>query len=108
MYPYFESGNIAISTQSHLFIVAPSGGTNWTGTVAEGPAMSVRQKGDVVHITCTGNHEDDLKVFDAAGRLQAEWLAMAGNTMTWMVEDWSPGVYVIRGSGGLQHRFIVD
>ena len=107
VYPYFESGNIAISTQSHLFIVAPSGGTIGVGEAWEEPAMSVRQEGDVVHITCTGYHEEDLMVFDAAGRLQAEWLAMAGTTMSWMVEDWSPGVYVIRGSGGLQHRFIV-
>lgn len=108
VYPYFESGNIAISTQSHLFVVAPPGGISTSGVELDAPSMEVGQEGDMILVTCHGQHGGNLKVFDSAGRIQAEWLAMADVTMRWTVSDWPSGMYVIRGSGGEQHRFVLD
>ena len=105
VYPYFESGNIAISTQSHLFIVAPS---EPLSVVHEASlSLDLRMGNGVVQMTCDGFDMQTLSVFDAMGRLKTEWLALPGGTMTWAVSDWAPGVYVVRSTNGAQARFVV-
>ena len=105
VYPYFESGNIAISTQSHLFIVAPS---EPLSAVHEASlSLDLRMGNGVVQMTCDGFDMQTLSVFDAMGRLKTEWLALPGGTMTWAVSDWAPGVYVVRSTNGAQARFVV-
>lgn len=109
VYPYFESGNIAISTQSHLFIVRPSGAPS--GLLAEEmvvqPQLQVWTAHGEVQVQAEGLNSDRLFVFDAQGRKQAEWWAPAGATMTWFTSDWAPGVYVVRSECGLQNRFVI-
>jgi choice-of-anchor B domain-containing protein len=108
VYPYFESGNIAISTQSHLFVVAPSEPVSGVQESASAAALDVRSGDGIIYTTLGASQSQNLKVFDALGRLKAEWLALPEVTMQWMVSDWDPGVYVVRSADGAQARFVVD
>ena len=107
VYPYFGSGNIAISTQSHLFIVRPSvpfSGIESSETPAE-VSLTVSTAAGYVVVHADGA-PGTMRVFDATGRQQAEWPGVAGTT-TWMVDDWASGVYTLRTEAGLQARFAV-
>ena len=108
VYPYFESGNIAISTQSHLFVVAPSASVSAVGEVPLAPSLSVRVDGGVVHLNMQFPTQESLQVYDAAGRLKAEWLVMPNAASHWFVSDWEPGVYVVRSASGAQARFVLQ
>lgn len=107
VYPYFESGNIAISTQTHLFIVRPSvpfSGIESTDTAPE-VSLTVSTAPGCVKVHADGV-PGTMRVFDSTGRQQAEWPGLAGTT-TWMVDDWAAGVYTLRTEAGLQVRFTV-
>ncbi len=108
VYPYFESGNIAISTQSHLFVVAPSATVSAVTESPEASALDLRMGEGVIHTMYTSAERQTLQVFDAMGRLRAEWPTWPDMAMTWVVSDWDPGVYVVRGRDGVQARFVLD
>ena len=108
VYPYFESGNIAISTQSHLFVVAPSATVSSVIESPEASALDLRMGEGVIHTTYASAERQTLQVFDAMGRLRAEWPTWPGIPMTWVVSDWDSGVYVVRGRDGAQARFVLD
>lgn len=110
VYPYFESGNIAISTQSHMFVVRPSGGVF---QVQEPSVVSVEAELKVwtepgrLHVKMEGGQSGPLFVFDAMGRPCAEWRVHPGGTSTWFVDDWPAGSYIAKTRDGLQCRFIL-
>lgn len=107
VYPYFESGNIAISTQSHLFVVRLN--ESFSG-VAENHAISplnIQYEQGLVHVSAPTTVSERLWVYDAMGRQKAEWLMMPDRSATWYVSDWATGTYVVRGQSGWQGRFIV-
>ena len=103
VYPYFESGNIAISTQSHFFMVRPSGGTS---TVVEenAPALAIQSQSgrQSVH---SGRAELAI-VLDATGRQVAKWPLSASGWSTFLTEGWPTGTYVVRTASGRTARFI--
>jgi hypothetical protein len=70
--------------------------------------LDVRSGDGIIYTTLGASQSQNLKVFDALGRLKAEWLALPEVTMQWMVSDWDPGVYVVRSADGAQARFVVD
>ncbi len=108
VYPYFESGNIAISTQSHLFVVAFSEPVAGIQEATPSTALQVSMANGSLQMLMSGAQSQSLQVFDATGRRRAEWWALPDVTMHWMVSDWSPGVYVVRSADGAQARFVVD
>lgn len=108
VYPYFESGNIAISTQSHLFVVAPSASVIAVEEAPQVPALGVRVEEGVVHLDAQALSQESLQVYDAAGRLKAEWFVMPNTASRWFVSDWESGVYVVRSSSGAQARFVLQ
>lgn len=107
VYPYFESGNIAISTQSHLFIVHPSAPFASVVERTGSTSLEVMYGEGVVTVEAGPGLTGELKVFDSSGRLQAEWKALEGRSH-WFVQDWPTGVYVLRHASGLQQRFLVE
>lgn len=107
VYPYFSSGNIAISTQSHLFVVRPSTLPSATGQVATPGALSLRVAEGRVHIGPDPHLQGSLMVFDAGGRLRAEWPVRPGVPSVWMVSDWGPGVYLLKSGDGRMQRFVL-
>ena len=106
VYPYFPSGNVAISTQSHFFMVRPSGLVD----VISGPAavepevMLHAEEGQIrVRSTCAGT----ARVYDVMGRHQADWPMQAGGWSTFRTEGWSPGAYVIKTNWGASEAFLI-
>ena len=108
VYPYFESGNIAISTQSHLFVVRASEPFSHVGEVAPEPGLSLHCSDGVVRLTSGAAVQERCYVFDAMGRQQAEWMSFPGVTTNWFVSDWPKGVYVVRTESGGQGRFSLN
>jgi choice-of-anchor B domain-containing protein len=108
VYPYFESGNIAISTQSHMFVVRPSEGLNSVWEPSRAPSLHIWSESGRVHIQMEGAADGPLLIFDAKGRRCAEWPVLSGRTSTWFVPEWPAGVYVARTKEGLQRRFILQ
>lgn len=107
VYPYFESGNVAISTQSHLFVVRPTGFASAVTPLEEAAFLTLTVENGEVQVHAGGTLGGPLYVFDAMGRKQAEWPVLQGAVSTWFVDGWAPGVYIVRSESGLQRRFTV-
>lgn len=103
VYPYFESGNIAISTQSHFFMVRPSG-PNISVEEEAAPALAIHARDGVLAIH-SGLAERAI-VLDAAGRRHAEWPLSGAGWTTFLTEGWPSGTYVVRTESGRTARFI--
>ena len=106
VYPYFESGNIAISTQSHFFMVRPSGLTSVGEPEAPSdPVLNVHMgEGQIRILSGTAIM---AKVFDAMGRHQADWPLQAGGWSTFLTEDWAQGTYVVKTAAGASQVFVI-
>ena len=107
VYPYFESGNTAISTQSHLFIVRLNEGFSEVMERGPGAALEIRYERGRVHVSAPTEVSERLWVYDAMGRQKAEWIMMPNKSATWYVSDWATGSYIVRGESGWQGRFTV-
>lgn len=105
VYPYFESGNIAISTQSHLFMVRPSGlasasepmplEAEWRIEVGDGWAR--------IHT----NERGIATVLDMTGRIQTEFPLVGAGGHTMLTEGWPTGAYVVVLPSGQRGRWMV-
>lgn len=105
VYPFFESGNIAISTQSHFFMVRPSSLSEVIEPLQE-VALTLGMEAGSVRIQ--SGLSERAWVFDAMGRIQAEWPLVAGGWSTYLTPDWPAGTYVLRTESGRMARFIRD
>lgn len=108
VYPYFESGNIAISTQSHMFVVRPSEGPIQVQEPMIEPELHIWSEPGKINVSAEGGVSGPLLVYDAMGRPCAEWRVQPGVISTWFVTDWPTGAYVAKTKDGLQRRFIVE
>ena len=114
-YPFFESGNVAVSTFTHFFMVQPSEAIapNPSGVssqvlaqnelvISPNPAQDLIQLQGYLQ---TG----DVKVFDLEGRLVKQWVALpAAIGMNLLVSDMEPGFYVLTTSTGQSARFVIE
>ena len=89
-------------------MVAPSATVSTVIESPEASALDLRMGEGVIHTTYASAERQTLQVFDAMGRLRAEWPTWPGMSMTWVVSDWDSGVYVVRGRDGAQARFVLD
>lgn len=106
VYPYFESGNIAISTQSHFFMVRPSGLTS----IVEPEALSapvLKVNTGEGHVRILSGSATTAMVFDSMGRHQANWPLQAGGWSTFLTEGWARGTYVVKTAAGASQAFVV-
>lgn len=104
VYPYFESGNIAISTQSHMFVVHPSGEADAVERAPQPlPQIEVRILQGRVQIQ--SNSRTEALVYDVMGRHQATWPLSSSGWSTFLTEGWSSGTYVLKTASGYSQVF---
>ena len=104
-YPYFPSGNVAISTMSHFFMVkpdasiAPGGGGNAVKPVKADVSewqLAPNPAQDRVRFSGYAGPAD-LEIRDAAGRLMARYTGLPlGPDFSLDVSAWAQGMYFIR------------
>jgi hypothetical protein len=104
-YPYFPSGNVAISTMSHFFMVkpdasiAPGGGGNAVKPVKADVSewqLAPNPAQDRVRFSGYAGPAD-LEIRDAAGRLMARYTGLPlGPDFSLDVSAWADGMYFIR------------
>jgi len=122
-YPYFPSGNVAISTMSHFFMVRPDasiapggGGGNAVAAVkadASGWGLAPNPALDRVRFTGYAGPAD-LEIRDTAGRLCARYTGLPlGPDFFLDVSSWAEGMYVIhlqpagsRSGGSVRKLFV--
>jgi len=106
VYPYFASGNIAISTQSHFFMVRPSG----TSSVVEPesrPARVLKVHIGEGYVRILSGSNTTAQVFDSMGRHHADWPLQAGSWSNFLTEGWTQGTYVVKTANGASKAFVV-
>lgn len=103
VYPYFDSGNIAISTQSHFFMVRPSSESH-SVMEEEVPMLAIHARAGQLSIR--SDLVETASVFDVSGRCMAEWPLAASGWSTFRTEGWPSGTYVVRTASGRTARFI--
>ena len=106
VYPYFESGNIAISTQSHFFMVRPSGLIDAVEepTVLESEVVLHPEEGQV---RLRSTRAGVARVYDVMGRHQADWPMQAECWSIFRTEGWPAGTYVLKTDWGASEAFLV-
>jgi choice-of-anchor B domain-containing protein len=121
-YPYFPSGNVAISTFTHFFMVRPDASIAASlEEVVVLPAVKgdlvarPNPSGDWVQICFEGSAGglSPLEIWDAAGRLIRRWEAMPipggiGNGIHVDVSDLRDGVYVLTDGQGATGRLVIQ
>ena len=106
VYPYFESGNIAISTQSHMFVVRPSGSIDGMEHASEAlTQIEMQVLEGQVRIQC--NAQTEATVYDVMGRLRATWPLSSLGWSTFLTEGWSSGMYVLKTTQGQSQSFYI-
>lgn len=113
-FPYFPSGNVAVSTFSHFFMVRPSDAiapnpvavaavkAPVSPTVVPNPASStIRLEGF--------DGERNLELYNAAGQLVKRWTEIpVAAGLNLMVSGFAEGVYVLKGGDtGRTARFVI-
>lgn len=113
-FPYFPSGNIAVSTFTHFFMVRPSDAISpETVNVAEAssqPVPTVFPNPASTSIRLEGfDGEGALQLFNAKGQLIREWQGLpATSGLNLMVNDCPAGVYILKGiTTGKTARFLI-
>lgn len=115
VYPYFESGNVIISTFSHFFVVRPS------ETISGIASENLEETGfsmypNPAHDQATLKSDnapialEDLRVSDLLGRrIEVEGIQLSPRSVRIVTADFTPGVYLVRvnGQGGTT-RLIVE
>lgn len=106
VYPYFESGNIAISTQSHFFMVRPSESFDAVAepTVVKPEVVLHAEEGQV---RLRSSRAGMARVYDVMGRHQADWPMQANGWSTFRTDGWTAGTYVIKTDWGASQAFLV-
>lgn len=121
-YPYFPSGNIAISTFTHFFMVRPDGSIansveDVAAMTADRGELVVRPNpaSDWVQICFAGpvGGMSPLEIWDTAGRLIKRWDSMPipggeGNGIHVDVSDLRDGVYVVTDGLGASERLVIQ
>ena len=104
VYPYFESGNIAISTQSHMFVVRPSG---WIDAVGRTPQPLPQIEMQVLEgrVRIQSNTRTEAMVYDVMGRHRATWPLSSSGWSTFLTEGWASGTYVLKTASGHTQTF---
>lgn len=113
-FPYFPSGNVAVSTFSHFFMVRPSDAiapntvavaeveARVSPTVVPNPANStIRLEGF--------DGERNLELYNAAGQLVKRWTEVpVAAGLNLMIGSFAEGVYVLKGENtGRTARFVI-
>ena len=113
-FPYFPSGNIAVSTFTHFFMVRPSDAISpETVNVAEASSQSVPTvfpNPASTSIRLEGfDGEDALQLFNAKGQLIREWQGLPVTSgLNLMVNECPAGVYILKGiTTGTTARFLI-
>ena len=113
-FPYFPSGNIAVSTFTHFFMVRPSDAISpETVNVVEASSQSVPTvfpNPASTSIRLEGfDGEGALQLFNAKGQLIREWQGLpATSGLNLMVNDCPAGVYILKGiTTGKTARFMI-
>ncbi len=107
VYPFFESGNIAISTQSHFFMVRPSEVVSdlAPAIAPDSNRLLLRVETGQVRLKSTSNGV--AMVFDTMGRLQATWPLQSTGWSNFNTEGWATGTYVVQTESGQAERFVI-
>ena len=114
-FPYYPSGNVAVSTFTHFFMVRPSddiapNAVSVETLVAPNPAaVFPNPASDAIQIVgFEGNA--NLEVYDLNGRLVKSWSALPVQDQLYlMVQDLRDGVYVLKGTeSGESARFVIQ
>ena len=106
VYPFFESGNIAISTQSHFFMVRPSEGTSGL-KLPENQSESIQLWMQDGRVKVRSHHSGLATVMDMRGRVQATWPLQSRGWSTFITEGWASGAYLVKTQAGVTERFLV-
>ncbi len=106
VYPYFESGNIAISTQSHLFVVRPSGWIDSAERIHQ-PLAQIEMQVLEGRVQIQSNTRTEAMVYDMMGRHQVTWPLSSSGWSTFLTEGWSSGTYVLKTASGNSQAFSV-
>ena len=113
-FPYFPSGNIAVSTFTHFFMVRPSDAIAPDAVdvseVDAQSAPSVFPNPASTSIRLDGfDGEAALQLFNTNGQLIREWPGLpAASGLNLMVNDCSEGIYVLKGTTtGKTARFLI-
>lgn len=112
-YPYFPSGNIAVSSMTHFFMVRPSQSIapGTTSTVESTTAQTSLQifpnpANDVVRIE---GWKGSLRAYDLSGKCVKRWSALPGASGLHLnVLDLPNGLYVLQDESGATARFAVQ
>lgn len=107
VYPFFESGNIAISTQSHFFMVRPSEMASSVNPLEEQGAAGITLHSEEGRVRIRSQSEVLVKVLDAMGREQASWPLRSKGWWFFLTEGWAPGTYFVKTESGETQRFLV-
>lgn len=106
VYPYFESGNIAISTQSHFFMVRPSGVISVPEVAPTEPRLHIEAGEGWARIWT--EEQGMATVLDMTGRIQAEFPLVGAGAQTVLTEGWPTGAYVVVLPSGRRGRWMVN
>jgi hypothetical protein len=112
-YPYFPSGNIAVSSMTHFFMVRPSQSIapGTTSTVESTTAQTSLQifpnpANDVVRIE---GWKGSLRAYDLSGKCLKRWSSLPGASGLHLnVLDLPNGLYVLQDESGATARFAVQ
>jgi hypothetical protein len=113
-FPYFPSGNVAVSTFSHFFMVRPSDAiapnpVNVAEVEAPVKAMVVPNPAASTIRLEGFDGERNLELYNAAGQLVKRWTEVpVASGLNLMIGAFEEGVYVLKGSDtGRTARFII-
>ena len=106
VYPYFESGNIAISTQSHFFMVRPSGLVDDVEPTPAVESLIILHAADG-RMRVRTDRSTTARVYDTMGRIRAEWPLQSGGWSTFLTEGWASGTYVLKTDWGGSEMFVI-
>ena len=104
VYPFFDSGNIAISTQSHFFMVRPSM-TSDIEALANRGQWTAWSGPEALHLEANGPVR--LQVVDVMGRCVADWPVPVAGRFSFTTAGWPSGCYFIRSEAGQSQRVLV-
>ena len=112
-YPYFPSGNIAVSSLTHFFMVQPSAAIAPTGTtsveaIEEQKELQVfpNPAGDVLRVE---GWKGTLSLFDLSGKQCKEWKNLPGSVgLHLSISDLPSGMYILQDVSGASVRLAIQ
>ena len=112
-YPYFPSGNIAVSSMTHFFMVQPSSAIAPTGTTSVESLEAETElqvfpnpAGDVLRIE---GWNGTLSLFDLSGKQCKEWKNLPGSVGLHLnTSDLPSGMYILQDETGASARLAIQ